>query len=70
MLFDQNIQIKNYEYQRILSKTGDLKEAAHHLFAFLRELDSLPIEEIWAERAPDYGLGLAINDRLRRAAAI
>lgn len=70
LLFDQSIDSKNVEYQRILSKTGDLKEAAHHLFAFLRELDSLPVQEIWAEKAPDFGLGLAINDRLRRAAAI
>jgi L-threonylcarbamoyladenylate synthase len=54
---------------RVLSETGDLKEAAHHLFAYLRELDTLDIEEIWAETVPEVDLGRAINDRLRRAAA-
>lgn len=57
------------EHVRILSDKGDVKEAAHHLFAYLRELDSLPVEEIWAEMVPEIGLGRAINDRLRRAAA-
>ena len=70
LLFDQTNYNKNVKYQRILSKTGDLKEAAHHLFAYLRELDLMPVDEIWAEKVPDYGLGLAINDRLKRAAAI
>jgi len=56
--------------QRILSPTGDVKEAAHNLFTYLRELDSLEISEIWAEYVPAKGLGLAINDRLRRAAAL
>lgn len=54
---------------RVLSETGNLKEAAHHLFAYLRELDTLDIEEIWAETVPEVDLGRAINDRLRRAAA-
>ena len=70
LLFDKLIDNKDIQYQRVLSTTGDLKEAAHHLFAYLRELDALPVQEIWAEKAPDFGLGLAINDRLRRAAAV
>ncbi len=52
-----------------LSPTGDLAEAAHHLFAYLRELDALPVQNLYAEMVPDTGLGRAINDRLRRAAA-
>ena len=55
------------EYQRILSPTGNLNEAAKNLFAQLRALDVLPIEVIYAEILPNKGLGLAINDRLRRA---
>lgn len=70
LLFDQTNYNKNIKYQRILSETGDMKEAAYHLFAYLRELDSMPVDEIWAEKVPEYGLGLAINDRLKRAAAI
>lgn len=53
----------------VLSPTGDLAEAARHLFAVLRELDASDVEVILAEVFPDVGLGRAINDRLRRAAA-
>ncbi|MEO1300729.1 MAG: L-threonylcarbamoyladenylate synthase [Bacteroidota bacterium] len=55
-------------YQRILSPTASLEEAAQHLFAHLRTLDALPIDRILATHVPDVGLGRAINDRLRRAA--
>jgi len=56
------------EWQRILSPKGDMKEAAHNLFAYLREMEATDIDAIIAEEAPDTGLGKAINDRLRRAA--
>ena len=51
-----------------LSPTGDLTEAAANLFGHLRLLDQrhLPIA---VAPIPHHGLGLAINDRLRRAAA-
>ena len=52
-----------------LSPAGDLTEAARNLFKALRELDNLPVSHILAEEVPDYGLGRAINDRLRRASA-
>jgi L-threonylcarbamoyladenylate synthase len=51
-----------------LSPTANDKEAAQNLFASLRWLDEQPIELIVAELLPEKGLGLAINDRLRRAA--
>jgi len=51
-----------------LSEAGDLKEAAARLFAALRELEALGAP-IAAMPVPEEGLGLAINDRLRRAAA-
>lgn len=54
---------------RVLSTSGDMEEAAHNLFAYLRALDSTDIHEIWAEMAPEHGLGRAINDRIRRASA-
>jgi L-threonylcarbamoyladenylate synthase len=54
---------------RQLSEKQDLREAATNLFRFLRELDALEVDLIVAERVPDRGLGRAINDRLRRAAA-
>ena len=54
-----------------LSPTGDLVEAAANLFHFLREADRLagPGGDILISPVPDHGLGRAINDRLRRAAA-
>ncbi len=54
---------------RVLSPTGDLSEAARTLFAALRELDAAGADLLLAEPVPDEGLGRAINDRLRRAAA-
>lgn len=53
----------------VLSEQGDLGEAARNLFAALRELDGSDCAVILAERFPEEGLGRAINDRLRRAAA-
>ena len=54
-----------------LSDTGDLVEAAARLFQTLREADRLagPGGHIAFAPVPDTGLGRAINDRLRRAAA-
>lgn len=56
-------------HQFILSPSGKLEEAAQHLFTGLRTLDKMSVEIILAELVPEIGLGRAINDRLRRAAA-
>jgi L-threonylcarbamoyladenylate synthase len=52
-----------------LSERGDLGEAAAHLFGYLRTLDASGARAIAVMPVPDDGLGEAINDRLRRAAA-
>ena len=52
-----------------LSVSGDLTEAAANLFAHLRALDQPANARIAVMPVPQTGLGLAINDRLRRAAA-
>jgi L-threonylcarbamoyladenylate synthase len=52
-----------------LSRAGELAEAAANLFAMLRALDRPDIDCIVVMPIPETGLGLAINDRLRRAAA-
>jgi len=52
---------------KVLSETGDLAEAAANLFDMLHDLDKLGLDLIRAEEAPGFGLGAAINDRLRRA---
>ncbi|MBV0890780.1 threonylcarbamoyl-AMP synthase [Paracoccus sp. Z118] len=51
-----------------LSPRADTTEAAARLFDVLRQADRLG-RPIAVARVPDEGLGLAINDRLRRAAA-
>ena len=52
-----------------LSPSGDLVEAASELFNALHILDDQGVETIAVSPIPDTGLGHAINDRLRRAAA-
>ena len=52
-----------------LSSAGDLREAAANLFSALRTLDAQGVHTIAVMAIPDHGLGEAINDRLRRAAA-
>jgi L-threonylcarbamoyladenylate synthase len=54
---------------RNLSETGDLREAAANLFSMLHELDREGCIAIAVMPIPEHGLGEAINDRLRRAAA-
>lgn len=54
---------------RNLSDSGDLNEAASNLFAYLRELDQPGLQGIAVMDIPETGLGRAINDRLKRAAA-
>ena len=52
-----------------LSASGNLTEAAANLFAHLHELDDPRYAGIAVSPIPNEGLGRAINDRLRRAAA-
>jgi L-threonylcarbamoyladenylate synthase len=52
-----------------LSPGGDLTEAAANLFPHLHSLDARHVAAIAVASIPEQGLGRAINDRLRRAAA-
>jgi L-threonylcarbamoyladenylate synthase len=52
-----------------LSVRADLTEAAAHLFEYLHQLDGLGHSSIAISPVPEHGLGVAINDRLSRAAA-
>lgn len=61
--------ISGFSSQFILSEKGNLHEAASRLFEGLRYLDKQPIDTIFIEFVPEKGLGLAINDRLRRTLA-
>ncbi len=55
--------------QHLLAENGHLQEAAIHLFDVMRRLDNSDVKAIVALPFPEEGLGRAINDRLRRAAA-
>lgn len=62
-----------HDYRRFaqvewLSEREDLREAAAGLFAKLRRLDEAGLDVILAEKVPETGLGVAIMDRLRKAA--
>ena len=56
---------KNFFY---LSKKSDLKEAAKNLYSVLRKIKKSGFKRIAVEKIPNVGLGLSINDRLKRAA--
>ncbi|HEX4141548.1 MAG TPA: L-threonylcarbamoyladenylate synthase [Candidatus Methylacidiphilales bacterium] len=52
-----------------VSPGGDLREAAANFFRAMRALDDNPrVSELYAAKFPEHGLGLAINERLERAA--
>lgn len=57
------------ESYKNLSEAGDLTEAAANLFAMMHALDNNANQGIAVMNIPDTGLGLAINDRLKRASA-
>ena len=52
-----------------LSIKNDLAEAAANLYASMKKLDQMDVQKICVHPIPDEGLGIAINDRLARAAA-
>lgn len=55
------------KHQIVLSPSGNFMDAARNLFAGMRYLDSCDLDVIYAEFVPESDLGIAINDRLRRA---
>lgn len=63
--YDVDNSLQSIHY--ILSSTGDLNKAAHNLYQYLRELDHAPVDVILCEPVPEVGIGVAINDRLRKA---
>ncbi len=60
---------KKFKMVKILSSKGCLEEAAANLFDFFHDLEKKKAGKIYIEKAPARGLGLAINDRIKRAAA-
>lgn len=61
---------EQFEQVEVLSPSGDLREVAASLFAKLRRLDEAGLDLIVAEPVPEQGLGVAVMDRLRKAAHV
>ncbi len=59
---------EGYAAVEILSKTGDLKTCAVNLFAAIHRLEEADIEYIVAQPVPETGVGIAVMDKLRKAA--
>ena len=67
MTFTEKQSKKYVAHHIVLSKCGNFKEAAAHLYKALHELDRLDLDLIIVEKFPDINLGRSINDRLMRA---
>lgn len=65
--FQNNLEDFNQNNLKVLSSKGNLKEAASKLYSTLHGFDNMGFDLILAEEMPNVGLGLAINDRLKRA---
>ena len=50
-----------------LSKNGNLNEAANNLYKILRKIKNSGFKSILVNKIPNTGIGIAINDRLKRA---
>ncbi len=61
-------QYKNKNNYFNLSQKSDLKEAASNLYKTLRKIKKLKFKKIYVVKIPNKGPGIAINDRLKRAA--
>ena len=59
---------KNNKYTFNLSKSGDMKEAARNLYKTLRKIKNLGFKKINVVKIPNNKIGIAINDRLKKAA--
>jgi len=70
LAFQEKKNHLKFSHTEVLSKKGDMREAAANLFAAIRRLDALNLDLILAEPIPEIGLGRAIMDRLRRASGV
>ncbi len=57
----------SYQTQIVLSPAGNLQEAASNLYDSLHEFDTMDLDYIIAEKFPEFGMGIVINDKLTRA---
>jgi L-threonylcarbamoyladenylate synthase len=57
-------------HNEVLSSASNLDEAASRLYAAMHELDSKKLELLIVEQLPNEGIGIAINDKLKRASIL
>jgi|TARA_B100001939_G_scaffold346464_1_gene365289 L-threonylcarbamoyladenylate synthase len=65
LVFGKKFKNKNNYFN--LSKKGDLKEAASNLYRTMRKVKKKGFKRIFVSKIPNIGIGVAINDRLKRA---
>lgn len=70
IVFGNDFKLNETTLIKNLSLNKNYQEAAINLFAYLRDLDESNVDLIISELLPEVGLGLAINDRLKRAASL
>ena len=58
----------SFKEVKILSEEGDLKEYATRIFGAMHEMEASDVQTIVVEPVPEKGIGVAIMDRLRKAA--
>ena len=59
---------KNKNNYFSLSQKADLKEAAANLYKIMRKIRNKGFKKIFVSKIPNYGIGIAINDRIKRSA--
>lgn len=67
LLFKEKVTDDLLVHQEILSEKGDFKEAAKNLYSAMHRLDQKRPDVIIFQQLPAIGIGLTINDKLRRA---
>lgn len=66
--FKDSLENEFIAHLEVLSKSGNLNEAASNLYHAMHTLDALNLDAIVIQKMPNYGLGKSMNDRLERAA--
>jgi L-threonylcarbamoyladenylate synthase len=67
LAFKKPLKTPNSKYVKVLSNSGDMREAAANFYSYLIELDRDNVDIIYAENIPETGLGKAIMERLKKA---
>ena len=65
--FSKKPKGKKFKIVKVLSKKGDMYEAASNLFDYFHQLEDMGVKRIYIEKVEEKGLGAAIMDRIKRA---